>query len=268
LPSIGPGQVLADVIRSETVPVAPLDEVFRQEAESRIVTAAHAINRGAVPDLRPHADSDFYFIDAASTAEVMARLVTLVRDRIPNRFGLDPVRDIQVLCPINRGVLGAHRLNADLQAALNPPGASSVVRAGWTFGIGDKVMQVRNNYDRDVSNGEVGIVRALDVQRGELAIAFDDRRVTYAVDDLDELALAYATTIHKAQGSEFPAVVIPVVPQHAPMLRRSLLYTGVTRGRRLVVLVGSRATLLRAVAERETTQRWSRLKALLRGSIG
>ena len=264
LPSIGPGEVLADIIRSGAVPVARLDEVFRQEAESRIITAAHAINRGEVPDLEPRTDSDLYFIDAAGPAEVAAKIVTLVRDRIPNRFGLDPVRDIQVLCPVNRDAIGAQRLNLDLQAALNPPGPSGLVRAGWTYGPGDKVMQVRNDYDRDVSNGEIGIVRAVDQREGELTVGFDERRVTYGADALDELALAYAITIHKAQGSEYPAVVIPVVPQHAPVLRRSLLYTGVTRASRLVVMVGSRAALARAVGDDGTRRRWSRLEAWLR----
>jgi exodeoxyribonuclease V alpha subunit len=197
----------------------------------------------------------------------MAKVVTLVRDRIPRRFGLDPVRDIQVLCPVNRGFLGAQRLNADLQAALNPPDASCLTRAGWRFGVGDKVMQARNDYDRDVSNGELGIVRSVDLQYGELTVAFDDRHVTYAAAEMDELTLAYATTIHKAQGSEYPAVIIPIVPAHGAMLRRSLLYTGVTRGSRLVVLVGSRAVLLRTIGQEETIRRWSRLEAWLRSKF-
>jgi exodeoxyribonuclease V alpha subunit len=263
LPSIGPGQVLADIIRSEAVPVVRLDEVFRQDAASRIITAAHAINRGHVPDLVPQQGSDFYFVDARPD-EVIAKVVTLVRDRIPKRFGLDPIDEIQVLCPVNRGPLGAYRLNADLQTALNPPSSSGLVRAGWSFRIGDKVMQVRNDYDRDVSNGELGIVRAVDLTERQLVVGFDDRLVTYGADDLDELTLAYATTIHKAQGSEFPAVVIPVVPHHAQVLRRSLLYTAVTRASRLAVLVGSRAALSDAVGQDGTDRRWSRLDRWLR----
>jgi exodeoxyribonuclease V alpha subunit len=226
--------------------------------------AAHAINRGEVPDLAVRPDSDFYFVDAAHPAEALAKVVALVRDRIPDRFGLHPVRDVHVLCPVNRGAMGAHRLNAELQAALNPPGPRSLDRAGSSFRIGDKVMQVRNDYDRDVSNGELGFVRMADAERGELSVAFEDRIVPYADADIDDLALAYATTIHKAQGSEYPAVVIPIVPQHAPVLRRSLLYTGVTRASRLVVLVGSRATLAGAVAVGEAGRRWSRLGAWLR----
>ncbi len=268
LPSIGPGQVLADIIRSGCVPVARLDEVFRQEQESRIITAAHAINRGEAPDLERRPDSDFHFVDAAGPDEVMAKIVTLARDRIPGRFGLDPVRDIQVLCPVNRGALGAHRLNRDLQVVLNPGGGPALSRGGWSFSAGDKVMQVRNDYDRDVSNGELGLVRAVDLQGGDLTVAFDERVVAYAQAELDELQLAYATTIHKAQGSEFPAVIIPVVPQHATMLRRSLLYTAVTRGSRVVVLVGHRGTLFQAVSEGETSSRCTRLEEWLRTMQG
>lgn len=262
LPSIGPGQILADIIASGALPVVHLREVFRQERESRIIAAAHAINRGAMPVLRPEPDSDFYFVEADNPADAMAKMTILVRDRIPRRFGLDPVRDIQVLCPMNRGRLGTYALNGELQQIFNPPGPDSIHRAGWIYGPGDKVMQVRNDYDRDVYNGEVGIVREVSRTHGELTVAFDDRLVVYSLKELDELALAYAVTIHKAQGSEYPAVVIPVTMQQASMLRRKLLYTGVTRGSRLVVLVGSRAALARAVASEEEP-RWSRLRPWL-----
>jgi exodeoxyribonuclease V alpha subunit len=264
LPSIGPGQILADVIASGAIPVVHLKEVFRQERESRIITAAHAINRGLVPDLEPRTDSDFYFVEAENPAEAMAKVAVLVRDRIPRRFGLDPIRDIQVLCPMNRGRLGTHMLNGELQQVFNPPGPDSIHRAGWIYGPGDKVMQVRNDYERDVYNGEVGIVREVRRGEGELSVAFDDRLVVYTLKELDELALAYAMTIHKAQGSEYPAVVIPMALQQASMLRRKLLYTGVTRGSRLVVLVGSRAALAQAVVHEEEP-RWSRLRTWLQG---
>jgi exodeoxyribonuclease V alpha subunit len=260
LPSIGPGQVLADVVASDVVPVVHLDEVFRQEAQSRIITAAHAISRGEVPDLEPSPESDFYFVEADDGASALAKLVTLVRDRIPNRFGLDPKRDVQVLCPMNRGRLGARALNTELQRVLNPPGEDAVGSFGTLFGPGDKVMQARNDYDRDVSNGELGFVVGSDPREGEIRVAFDDRQVVYGAGDLDDLALAYATTIHKAQGSEYPAVVIPLTLQHAPMLRRKLLYTGVTRGSRLVVLLGSRGALSQAVAQGDDARRWSRLR--------
>jgi exodeoxyribonuclease V alpha subunit len=259
LPSIGPGQILSDIIASGAVPVVHLREVFRQERESRIITVAHAINRGLVPDLMHRPDSDFYFVEADAPADATAKMTILMRDRIPRKFGLDPVRDVQVLCPMNRGRLGTHMLNGELQQIFNPPGPESLHRAGWIYGPGDKVMQVRNDYERDVYNGEVGIVREVSRTDGELTVAFDDRLVVYTLRELDELALAYAVTIHKAQGSEYPAVIIPVALQQASMLRRKLLYTGVTRASRLVILVGSRAALAQAVAQEEEP-RLSRLR--------
>ncbi|WP_262268064.1 SF1B family DNA helicase RecD2 [Microvirga yunnanensis] len=259
LPSIGPGQILSDIIASGTVPVVHLREVFRQERESRIITVAHAINRGIVPDLSHQPDSDLYFVEADTPADAIAKMTILMRDRIPRKFGLDPVRDVQVLCPMNRGRLGTHMLNGELQQIFNPPGTESLHRAGWVYGPGDKVMQVRNDYERDVYNGEVGIVREVDRDHGELTVAFDDRPVVYTLRELDELALAYAVTIHKAQGSEYPAVIIPVASQQASMLRRKLLYTGVTRASRLVVMVGSRAALAQAVTH-EDEPRLSRLR--------
>ncbi|EIM28748.1 SF1B family DNA helicase RecD2 [Microvirga lotononidis] len=259
LPSIGPGQILSDIIASGGIPVVHLREVFRQERESRIITVAHAINRGLVPDLSHRPDSDLYFIEADTPGDAMAKMTILMRDRIPRKFGLDPVRDVQVLCPMNRGRLGTHMLNGELQQIFNPPGPDSLHRAGWVYGPGDKVMQVRNDYERDVYNGEVGIVREVNREYGELTVAFDDRLVVYTLKELDELALAYAVTIHKAQGSEYPAVIVPVALQQASMLRRKLLYTGVTRASRLVVLVGSRAALAQAVAQEEEP-RLSRLR--------
>ncbi|MBQ0820334.1 ATP-dependent RecD-like DNA helicase [Microvirga sp. HBU67558] len=259
LPSIGPGQILSDIIDSGTVPVVHLREVFRQERESRIITVAHAINRGIVPDLSHQPDSDLYFVEADTPADAIAKMTILMRDRIPRKFGLDPVRDVQVLCPMNRGRLGTHMLNGELQQIFNPPGTESLHRAGWVYGPGDKVMQVRNDYERDVYNGEVGIVREVDRDHGELTVAFDDRLVVYTLRELDELALAYAVTIHKAQGSEYAAVIIPVASQQASMLRRKLLYTGVTRASRLVVMVGSRAALAQAVTH-EDEPRLSRLR--------
>jgi exodeoxyribonuclease V alpha subunit len=259
LPSIGPGQILSDIIASSSVPVVHLREVFRQERESRIITVAHAINRGLVPDLVHRPDSDFYFVEADAPADATAKMTILMRDRIPRKFGLDSVRDVQVLCPMNRGRLGTHRLNGELQQIFNPPGPESLHRAGWIYGPGDKVMQVRNDYERDVYNGEVGIVREVSRTDGELTVAFDDRLVVYTLRELDELALAYAVTIHKAQGSEYPAVIIPVALQQASMLRRRLLYTGVTRASRLVILVGSRAALAQAVSQEEEP-RLSRLR--------
>jgi exodeoxyribonuclease V alpha subunit len=259
LPSVGPGQLLADIIASGAVPVVRLTEVFRQAVASRIIVNAHRINEGAMPELDPVESGDFHFVDAADAQAAVRKLLALVRERIPKRFGLDPIRDIQVLCPMNRGGLGARALNLELQNALNPPGDRRVERFGWTFGQGDKVMQVENDYDRDVYNGDLGIVSHVGVEEGELAVDFDGRRVTYGFGELDALVLAYATTIHKSQGSEYPAVVIPLTTQHYPMLQRNLVYTGVTRGKRLVVLVGQRQALAIAVKGGQTRQRWSKL---------
>jgi exodeoxyribonuclease V alpha subunit len=265
LPSVGPGQVLADVIASGTVPVVRLAEVFRQAAGSRIVTNAHLINRGRMPDLAPREEADFFFVEAAGPEDGVAKVLALVRERIPRRFGLDPVRDVQVLCPMNRGGLGARSLNIELQRALNPPGEARVERFGWTFGPGDKVMQVVNDHERQVYNGDLGVIRRVDPEEGELLVDFEGREVAYGFGELDELVLAYATTVHKSQGSEYPAVVIPLTTQHYPMLQRSLVYTGVTRGKRLVVLVGQERALAAAVRGRQARRRWSKLGEWLRG---
>jgi exodeoxyribonuclease V alpha subunit len=264
LPSVGPGQVLADIINSAAVPMVRLTEVFRQAAQSRIVVNAHRINRGQLPEAEAVEGSDFYFVDAAEPEEATRKLLAVVQDRIPARFGLDPIRDIQVLCPMNRGGLGARSLNVALQAALNPSGDVRVERFGWTYGPGDKVMQVVNDYDRDVFNGDLGFVARIDLEEGELVATFDGREVTYGYGELDELVLAYATTIHKSQGSEYPAVVIPLTTQHYTMLARNLLYTGVTRGKRLVVLVGQRKALAIAVRNQGARRRWSKLREWLR----
>ena len=261
LPSVGPGQVLADIIGSGAVPVVRLTEVFRQAAKSRIIVNAHRINEGVLPDLdRPTAVSDFYFVPADDPENAVLRIIELVRTRIPRRFGLDPVRDIQVLCPMNRGGVGARSLNIELQAALNPAGDRRVERFGWTFAPGDKVMQIENDYDRDVYNGDIGRIEDVDPELGEVTARFDDRAVSYGFGELDALVPAYATTIHKSQGSEYPAVVIPLMTQHYVMLRRNLLYTGVTRGKRLVVLVGQRKAIAIAVKAASGRRRWSKLR--------
>ncbi|MBV0888921.1 ATP-dependent RecD-like DNA helicase [Komagataeibacter oboediens] len=267
LPSVGPGQVLADIIASGAVPVVRLTEVFRQAAQSRIITNAHRINEGKMPELSAEEGSDFYFVEAAEPEIGLRKLLVVVKDRIPARFGLDPVRDVQVLCPMNRGGLGARSLNIELQQALNPPGEVKVERFGWTYGPGDKVMQIANDYDRDVFNGDLGVIDRIDIEEGELTVSFDGREVVYGFGELDELVLAYATTIHKSQGSEYPAVVIPLVTQHYAMLARNLLYTGVTRGRKLVVLVGQKKALGMAVRNQGGRRRWSKLREWLAGSV-
>ena len=264
LPSVGPGQVLADIIASDSAPVVRLTEVFRQAAESQIIVNAHRINRGLMPELTPQEGSDFFFVDAADAEDGVGKLLAVVQRRIPARFGLDPVRDVQVLCPMNRGGLGARSLNIELQKVLNPPGEIKVERFGWTFGVGDKVMQTANDYEREVYNGDLGVVSGIDLEEAELTVAFDGRAVSYGFGELDELVLAYATTIHKSQGSEYPVVVIPLVTQHYAMLARNLLYTGITRGKRLVVLVGQRRALAIAVRNGNARRRWSKLADLLR----
>jgi exodeoxyribonuclease V alpha subunit len=264
LPSVGPGQVLADIIESRAVPVVRLTEVFRQAGQSRIIVNAHRINRGEMPDTSGGRESDFRFVEIDTPEDGAATLLQIVHQRIPSSMGLDPVRDIQVLCPMNRGALGAKALNLALQQLLNPGREPKIERFGSVFAPGDKVMQIENDYDKDVYNGDLGFVTAVDPEAGDLTVEFDGRPVVYDVSDLDRLVLAYATTIHKAQGSEYPAVVIPMVTQHFPMLQRNLLYTGVTRGRRLVVIVGQPKALAMAVAGRQARRRWTRLRDCLR----
>ena len=201
---------------------------------------------------------DFYFVTADEPDQAVERIITLVKSRIPRRFGLDPIRDIQVLCPMNRGGVGARSLNVKLQAALNPSGDNKIERFGSTFAPGDKVMQIENDYDKEVYNGDIGYVESLDLAEGELAVSLDGRLVTYTFGELDTLVPAYAATIHKSQGSEYPAVVIPVMTQHFTLLQRNLLYTGVTRGKKLVVLVGQKKAVAIAVKNVSGRRRWSK----------
>ena len=264
LPSVGPGQVLSDMIASNALATVRLTEIFRQAASSRIIVGAHRINSGQMPDLtRPEGESDFFFVAAADPETAVSRIVDLVRTRIPQRFGLDPIRDIQVLCPMNRGGVGARSLNVELQAALNPAGDLKVERFGWTFAAGDKVMQIENDYEKEVYNGDVGFISGVDPDQGVLIASFDGRDVVYAFGELDTLVPAYAATIHKSQGSEYPAVVIPVMTQHYTMLQRNLLYTGVTRGKQLVVLVGQPKAIAIAVKNASGRMRWSKLREWL-----
>jgi len=265
LPSVGPGTVLADIISSKTVPVVRLTEIFRQAADSRIVAAAHAINRGQMPSLLPPQGlSDFYFIEAEEPEAVQDLVVRLVRERIPARFKFNALRDIQVLSPMNRTPLGARNLNEVLQAALNPPGdKAEVERFGWKFRLGDRVIQTENDYDREVFNGDLGLVAKIDCEEQEMVVEFDGRHVRYDFADLDALALAYVLSIHKSQGSEYPCVVVPVHTQHFVMLQRNLLYTAVTRGKRLVVLVGTKKALSLAVRRQDTRRRYTALRCRL-----
>ena len=270
LPSVGPGQFLTDLIDSGAVPVIRLTEVFRQAATSRIVRSAHQINRGIFPSLPEKGESSDFYLVAAEEPELIAQtVVDLVQTRLPRKFKVDPIRDIQVLCPMNRGITGARGINEALQAVLNPPGEYSVDKFGNRFSVGDKVMQIENNYDREVFNGDIGFVTGLDPAEEALAVAFDGRVVSYPFGELDELVLCYATTIHKSQGSEYPVVVIPISTQHYMMLKRNLIYTGITRGKRLVVLVGQKRALAMAVKGKQVERRWSKLKErLTTASVG
>jgi exodeoxyribonuclease V alpha subunit len=263
LPSVGAGRVLADVIESRAVPVVRLTEIFRQAEESWIVRAAHAVNHGEVPESAPAGQGDFYFIEVDDPATIVERIITLVRERIPARFGLDPFRDVQVLTPMNRSELGVAALNARLQAVLNPHGTPQIERFERVFRVGDKVLQTQNDYDKDVFNGDIGRIVAIDEFERELTVQFDERRIVYDFGELDELTHAYALSIHRSQGSEYPAVVIPLHTQHFLMLQRNLLYTGLTRGKQLVVVVGSRKALEMAVSRQDTAQRATLLRQRL-----
>lgn len=268
LPSVGPGQFLVDLIDSGVVNVARLTEVFRQAATSRIIRAAHAMNQGKVPELPAKGEqSDFHFFQVEEPDEIAALVVELVRNFVPKRFGFDPIRDIQVLCPMKSGVTGSRNLNAALQQALNPPGVGSVEKFGIRYGVGDKVMQIENDYDKDAFNGDVGIVAKIDHDETQVTVDFDGREVVYDFTELDELVLSYAFSIHKSQGSEFPAVVMPISTQHFTMLQRNLLYTGVTRGKSLVIGVGTTKAMNIAVRNRVTGRRFSKLGEWLREAL-
>ncbi len=266
LPSVGPGQILKDCIDSGVLPVVRLTEIFRQSTASRIITSAHSINVGRIPDTQyPSGElGDFYFVEADEPQDVLDKICTIVKERIPERFGLDPIQDVQVLTPMKRSLLGADSLNNRLQEILNPHPKSEVKRFGWTFRTGDKVMQIENNYDKEVFNGDIGRIVGIDLSESDLSVDYGDRLITYTFDELDEIVPAYACSIHKSQGSEYPAVVIPVHTQHYIMLQRNVLYTGVTRAQKLVTLVGSRRALALAVEREDQSRRTTGLRGRLR----
>lgn len=269
LPSVGPGRVLSDLIASEIFSVIRLSRIFRQAGKSLIVRAAHSILHGETPTPADSPQGDFFFVEAEQPEQVTEKILALVAERIPNKFSFDPRKDIQVLTPMNRTPLGAMELNQLLQARLNPPGKKAeVVRFGVTFRWQDKVIQLQNNYQKEVFNGDVGFISQIDHVDGELEVDFDGRKVVYEFGELDEISLAYALTIHKSQGSEYPAVVMPIHTQHFIMLQRNLLYTGVTRGKNLVILVGTRKALGIAVRKQEQGNRYTALVERLREKTG
>ncbi len=263
LPSVGPGNFLRDLIDSGAVPVVRLTEIFRQAKTSFIITNAHKINEGQLPVLDAPEESDFFFIQEDSPERVVTTIQTLCTERIPRKFGLDPMRDVQILTPMHKGVCGSENLNRELQAALNPTGPS-LQRYGRNYRVGDRVMQVRNNYDKDVFNGDLGRITHLDLIEQEITVEFDARPVHYDFTDLDELLPAYAITVHKSQGNEYPAIIVPVLTQHFVLLQRNLIYTAITRGKKLVILIGSQKALEMAVRNDQTASRYSRLAELLR----
>ena len=267
LPSVGAGNVLNDIIESNTVNIVRLDEIFRQAKQSRIIVNAHKINKGIIPRFDSYTDkNDFYFINQQEPERVVEIIIKLVTKNIPRRFGFDPFDEIQVLTPMHRGVAGASNLNKKLQSALNP-GGKGMARGSTEFKVNDKVMQIKNNYDKDVFNGDMGRIMKILPELREVKILFDGRIITYDFMDMDELVLAYAVSVHKSQGSEYPVVIIPILTQHYILLQRNLIYTAVTRGRKLVVMVGTRKALAIGVKNNKIQKRYTCLKDRLMQTI-
>ena len=263
LPSVGAGNVLNDIISSTAISVVELNEIFRQAKESQIIVNAHKINNGQIPQLNSsHPASDFYFIEKEDPEGVLQIILELAQERIPKKFGFDPFDGIQVLTPMHRGTVGAGNLNSELQETLNP-GEGGLLRGTRNFRVNDKVMQIKNNYDKEVFNGDIGKIARIDLENQAVSITFDGRCVDYDYTDLDEIVLAYAVSVHKSQGSEYPAVIIPILTQHYMLLQRNLIYTAVTRGRKLVVIVGTRKALAIGVKNNKTEKRYTYLRQRL-----
>lgn len=256
LPSVGPGNVLRDLINSNKTPVTKLDTVFRQAESSLIVTNAHRINQGLLPENtdKPEELSDFYIIEREDPEEALAVILEMVKKRIPSRFGINPLLELQALCPMRKGALGSENLNREFREALNPEGLDI---KGGRHRVGDRVLQTRNNYDKDVFNGDIGIIKSYETEWDEAVIQFEDKEVNYHISEMDELEPAYAVTVHKSQGSEYPVVIMPLTTQHYMMLKRNLLYTAVTRGKKLVTLVCSKKALKIAVENAEVDSRYT-----------
>lgn len=266
LPSVGAGNVLKDMIESRKVPVTTLNEIFRQAKGSRIITNAHRINQGIFPDLENDPCSDFFYVECPEPQDVLEKIVSLVGERLPQKYGFNPLQDIQILTPMKRGVIGAENINAVLQEKFNPK-KEPLYRSGRKFFVGDKVMQIRNNYNREVFNGDIGMIAFIDHMEQLLVVRFDCRDVEYDFCDLDELVLAYAVSIHKSQGSEYPCVLIPVHTTHFIMLHRNLLYTAVTRGKKLVIVLGTKKAMAIAVQNDDVKNRYTSLKEAINGKV-
>ena len=267
LPSVGPGNVLRELINSEAIPVVRLTEIFRQAQESYIVVNAHRINRGDFPIHSRREPVDFFFVEKEEPEEILELIKRLCRERIPEKFHLDPVDDIQVLSPMYRGVVGAINLNQELKGCLNP-GGMDIPFGGRSFKVGDKVMQLRNNYELEIFNGDIGKIKKIDKEEQKITIRFYDRAVDIDFKDLDDLTLAYAISVHKSQGSEYPAVVMPLITQHYMMLQRNLLYTALTRAKRLMVLIGTKKAVAMAIKNDKIEKRFTNLRMRLQGELG
>ena len=282
LPSVGPGNVLGDIIKSNYIPVVILTEIYRQAADSLIITNAHRINKGLFP-LLPQTNTDkntdnsssinnndnkklndFYFIKAEKGEDIFKKTLSMIIDRIPKKFHFDAVKDIQVLCPMQHGGSGAGSFNIEIQKVLNPPTEASIEKYGLVFSVKDKVMQIENDYDKEVYNGDIGFIQSINKIDQEMVISFDNREIKYDFSDLDKIILAYAITIHKSQGSECPVVIIPVLMQNYMMLKRNLIYTAVTRGKNLVIIIGEKKALTLALHAKRITKRYSKLKEWLK----
>jgi exodeoxyribonuclease V alpha subunit len=258
LPSVGPGNVLKDIIASRAISVVMLHEIYRQASGSDIIVNAHKINQGIIPSFQNVSHSDFFFIPKEEPEDILQNIISLVTARLPKKYGFNPFNDIQVLAPMKKGLIGTENINIALQEALNPKNPP-LFRYGKRFAVGDKVMQLKNNYDREVFNGDIGRIIEIDHAEQQMIVTVDDREVVYEFNDLDELTLAYAISVHKFQGSECPCVVMPVHTTHFKLLHRNLIYTGVTRGKKLVILLGTRKAMAIAVKNDEVKQRYTGL---------
>ena len=265
LPSIGPGNVLRDMISSGQFKTVILDEIFRQAKQSKIITNAHLINHGKMPNLQNGSlNNDFFFVQKDDPEQIVGMIIRLCKERIPAKFNLDPKNDIQVLSPAHKGITGVANLNKVLQKAINPIG-KQIQRGDKILRVNDKVMQIKNNYDKDVFNGDIGFIKSINEEEQEVVITFNNKDVLYDYSDLDQIVLSYATSIHKSQGSEYPAVVIPISTQHYIMLQKNLVYTGITRAKKLVVLVGTKKALAIAIRNNNPQQRYTMLSERING---
>ncbi len=268
LPSVGPGNVLKDIIRSGRFTVVRLTEIFRQAQESMIVVNAHKVNQGQFPvlkEIEKPEKTDFQFIQEEDPEKILQNILDLCSERIPRHFRFHPLREIQVLAPMHKGIIGVANLNIELQKRLNP-GQSGITHGAWNFRLGDKVMQIVNNYDKDVFNGDIGWISKIDPEEREVTIDFDGRLIPYDYSDLDEIVLAYAVSVHKSQGSEYPVVILPVVTQHYLLLQRNLIYTGITRAKKLVIMIGTKKALAIAIRNNKPQRRYTLLSERLAAS--